>query len=64
MVNPLIRIGGRMKKWFREIVNEDFGDVSDAKGLYNILCLYEKYVPEGAKIKYKNGKRLLRKRWI
>lgn len=61
--NPLIRAGWRLKAWMRGIINRDFGNVSDAKGLYNILYLYEKYVPDSAKMKINGGKRLPYKKW-
>lgn len=62
--NPFVRLGERMKMWLRRVVTRDFGNVSDAKGLYNILVLYEKYVPAEAKRKLKGGgKRLPYKRW-
>lgn len=58
-MSDIIRIGWKMIKWMRSIIRRDFGKVSDAKGLYSILCLYEKYVPEHAKLKHRGGKRRL-----
>lgn len=64
MANPFIRVGERMKGWIRKIIVRDFGDVSDAKGLYNIIMLYNQYVPASAKRKVKGGgKRVPYKRW-
>lgn len=62
MTNPLIRIGGKMKEWLYRIILRDFGNVSYAKGLYNILYLYEKYVPDSAKRGLNGKKRLPYKR--
>jgi len=61
-MGDLVRLGYKMKKWISSIISRDFGkDVSYAKGLYNILCLYEKYVPTKAKLPYKKTTKRLRK---
>lgn len=49
-----------MKYFFRTLIYKDFGNVSDAKGLYNIITLYKRYVPEQAKRKINGGRRLKR----
>jgi hypothetical protein len=67
MANPMINIGWRMKSWISEIINKDFGNVSFAKGLYNIISLYIRYVPKSAirEIKEKGGiRRPYKKEWI
>lgn len=58
--NPFIRLGEKMKYFFRTLIYKDFGNVSDAKGLYNIITLYKRYVPEQAKRKINGGRRLKR----
>lgn len=63
MSSPLIRLGVKMKTWLGRIIKRDFGEVSYAKGLYNILYLYEKYVPEIEKKKLNGGRRLPYKKW-
>lgn len=63
MANPFVRVGEKMKMWIRRIIQRDFGNVSDAKGLYSILYLYEKYVPDSAKRKINGGRRLPYKKW-
>lgn len=63
MANPFIRLGEKMKAWLRKIILRDFGNISDAKGLYNILYLYEKFVPDSAKAKINGGRRLPYKKW-
>lgn len=63
MANPFVRLGEKMKLWLRQIISRDFGNVSDAKGLYNILYLYEKYVPASAKQKLNGGRRLPYGKW-
>ena len=61
-MSDLIRLGYKMKKWVYKIISRDFGEgTSYAKGLYNILCLYEKYVPDSAKAKYKQTTKRLRR---
>lgn len=66
MANPFIRLGVRMKTWLLRIIIRDFGEeVSYPKGLYNILTLYEKYVPKSARRNMNGGKRVPYKRkWI
>lgn len=58
----MVRLGNKMKEWLARIILRDFGNVSYGKGLYNILYLYEKYVPESVKIKLRGSKRLAYKR--
>lgn len=66
MENPLINIGWKMKRWLNTIIKRDFGKVSYAKGLYNILYLYNRYVPKEAKLKMRGtGVRVpYKKKWI
>lgn len=61
--NPFIRVGSAMKRYIAKIIYRDFGDVSYAKGLYNILKLYEKYVPQWERSRVVGKKRRLRRRW-
>lgn len=63
MANPFVRLGEKMKTWLMSIIVRDFGNVSYAKGLYNILYLYEKHVPASAKEKLNGGRRLPYKKW-
>lgn len=63
MPNPFIKTGYKMKVWIYKIILRDFGKVSYAKGLYNIISLYEKYVPKSARKNLKGGKRI-NKKWI
>ena len=64
MVSPHIRLGQKMKTWFTKIILKDFGDISYAKGLFNVLTLYNQYVPQKAKKKLNGGKRLTKRKWI
>jgi len=48
------------KNYFIEIFGEE---TSDAKGLYNILLLYEQYVPRRVRKAMNGGKRLPYKKW-
>lgn len=64
MGSPFLRVGYKMKGWIKEIIKKDFGDVSEAKGLYNIMKLYIKYVPYEAKDEIKRKDKLRRlTRW-
>lgn len=61
-MSNVIKLGYKMVKWLRQIIDRDFGDVSFAKGLYNILTLYNKHVTDSAKAKLQSKKKRLR--WI
>lgn len=62
MVSPHIRIGEKMKIWLNKVIKRDFGNVSFAKGLYNIIVLYRHYVPkEAIKNMRKENKRRITK---
>lgn len=66
MGNPFINVGERMKTYIWKIVFKDFGKVSYAKGLYNIISLYNKYVPKSAKKGLRNQQtktRMNYKKW-
>lgn len=55
----LINIGNRMKIWLYGIIRKHYGEVSFAKGLYNIVILYLRYVPKEAirKMRMSGGRR-------
>jgi hypothetical protein len=56
MSNPFIKVGEKMKDFIAKVINRDFGKrTSYAKGLYHIIVLYKKYVPDWEKEKIRRS---------